>query len=114
MMNNPQKIAQNISGVKSLLAGLALVFASTAFANTDVDGVTYDYIPADALKSSIQDSLSAQQIDYSNLEIDVDDKGTVNVSGNVTSKEAANAITKVIKEKQGVYMLFSRLNYPSM
>ena len=44
-MNNPHKIAQNISGVKSLLAGLPLVFASTAFANADVDGVTYDYIP---------------------------------------------------------------------
>ena len=113
-MNNPHKIAQNLSGVKSLLAGLALVFASTAFADVDVDGVTYDYIPADTLKASIQQSLSAQQIDYSNLEIDVDDKGTVNVSGDVPSKQAANAITKVIKEKQGVYMLYSKLNYPSI
>lgn len=112
-MNNPHRKTHNTLSVKSLFAGLALVFASTAFANTDIDDVTYDYMPADALKASIQESLSAQQIDYSNLEIDVDDKGTVNVSGDVTSKEAAKAITKAIKEKQGVYMLYSKLNYPS-
>ncbi len=114
MMNNPHKKTQNIFSVKSLLAGLTLMFASTAFANTDIGTVTYDYMPADALKTSIENSLSAQQIDYSNVEINVDDKGIVSVSGDVASKEAATMISKLIKEKQGVYMLYSKLNYPSI
>ncbi len=113
-MSNLHKKPQILFGVKSLLAGLFLVFTSSIFANTDIDSVTYNYMPADALKSSIQSSLSAQQVDLSGLEIDVDDKGTFNVSGDVDSKQSADTITKVIKEKQGVYMLYSKLNYPSM
>lgn len=120
-MNNFQK-AQNLFATKSLLAGLILAFASSAFtssvfANTDftstnTDSVTYNYVPADALKSSIENNLRAQQVDLSGLEIDVNDKGIVNVIGDVDSKQAADTITHVIKEKQGVYALYSELSYP--
>lgn len=116
-MNNLSNKTQTLFGTKSLFVGLMLAFASsvyanTDFTNTDTDSVTYNYIPADTLKSSIEDNLRAHQIDLSSLEIDVNDKGAVNVFGDVDSKKAADTITQLIKEKQGVYALYSELSYP--
>ncbi len=116
-MNNLHNKTQTSFGTKSLLVGLMLAFAGSAYANTDftntdTDSVTYNYMPADALKSSIENNLRAHQIDLSSLEIDVNDKGAVNVFGDVDSKQAADTITHVIKEKQGVYALYSKLSYP--
>jgi hypothetical protein len=100
----------NFLGAKALLAGLALVFASAAFA--DHVSSTYHYYPADELKSSIQSSLTEQQIDVSALEIKVDEVGAVSAEGDVASKEAADSIAKVITEKEGVYSVYTRLVYP--
>ena len=100
----------NFLGAKALLAGLGLVFASAAFA--DHASSTYHYYPADELKSSIQSSLTEQQIDVSALEIKVDEVGAVSAEGDVASKEAADSIAKVITEKEGVYSVYTRLVYP--
>lgn len=111
-MKTINKNQGNFLGAKALLAGLGLVFASTAFA--DPASSTYHYYPADALKSSIQSSLTEQQIDVSTLEIKADETGAVSAEGDVASKEAADSIAKVISEKEGVYSVYTRLVYPQI
>ena len=95
---------------KSLLLALGLVAASAAFsAQSDP---MYQYLPADVLKQNIEATLSQHQIDASQLDIQTNDQGIVNVSGNVESKAQADNITNIIQNSQAVYAVFGKFIYP--
>jgi osmotically-inducible protein OsmY len=95
---------------KSLLIGLGLVATSFAFANQSEP--IYQYLPAEELKQNIEAALSQQQIDPSHLDIQIDDKGVVNASGSVESKEQADNITKIIQGTPSVYAVFAKFLHP--
>ncbi len=95
---------------KSLLVALGLVAATTAFATQSEP--MYQYLPADVVKQNIEATLSQHQIDASRLDIQIDDRGIVNASGNVESKEQADSITKIIQDSQAVYAVFGKFIYP--
>jgi osmotically-inducible protein OsmY len=100
---------------QSLMFALGLMATSAVFANPAVKNQSepiYNYLPAEELKVNVESALSANQIDVSNLDIQVDEKGVVNASGNVESKQQADNITKIIKDTQSVYMVFGRFVYP--
>lgn len=95
---------------KSLLVTLGLVAASAAFATQSEP--MYQYLPADVVKQNIEATLSQHQIDASQLELQIDEQGIVNASGNVESKEQADNITKIIQNSQAVYAVFGKFIYP--
>lgn len=95
---------------KSLFVALSLVAASAAFANQSEP--MYQYLPADVVKQNIEATLNQHQIDATHLDIQIDDQGIVNASGNVESKEQADNITKIIQESQAVYAVFGKFIYP--
>lgn len=95
---------------KALLVALGLFASGVAFANSSEP--TYQYLPPDVLKANIETSLNTHQIDTTQLDIQVDDKGIVNASGDVASKEQAENITKIIRDTQSVYAVFGKFVYP--
>jgi ABC-type transport system involved in multi-copper enzyme maturation permease subunit len=110
---------------KSFIAAISIAFASvtlthTALANSastnanlaKTSEATYNYLPIEVVQKNIQDTLLAHQIDASGLEIQVDDKGVVNASGHVASKEEADNIVKMIQANEGVYAVFGRFVHP--
>ena len=101
---------KSFTASKTLLVALGLFASSVAFANNSEP--TYQYLPPDVLKANIETSLNSHQIDTTQLDIQVDDKGIVNASGDVTSKEQAENITKIIQDTQSVYAVFGKFVYP--
>jgi len=95
---------------KSLFVTLGLLATSGAFAN--LNEPIYQYLPAGVLKQNIQATLSQHQIDVSQLDIQIDEQGIVNASGNVESKQQADNITKIIQDSQAVYAVFGKFIYP--
>ena len=101
---------KSFTAQKSLIVALGLFASSVAFANAAEP--TYQYLPPDVLKANIETSLNTHQIDTTKLDIQVDDKGIVNASGDVESKAQAESITKIIQDTQSVYAVFGKFVYP--
>lgn len=105
---------------KSWLVALGLLASSYAFANTGANTALnasepiYHYQPAEVVKANIEAALNSQQIDTTQLEIQVDEKGVVNASGEVASRADADNITKIIQGTESVYAVFGKFVYPKL
>lgn len=109
-----------ITTQKSWLVALGLLASSYAFANTGANAAVnasepiYHYRPAEVVKANIEAALNSQQIDTTQLEIQVDEKGVVNASGEVASRADADNITKIIQGTESVYAVFGKFVYPKL
>lgn len=105
---------------KPLLVALGLLASSYAFANTVTNPAVnasepiYHYQPAEVVKANIETALNNQQIDASQLDIQVDDKGVVSASGEVASRAEGDNITKIIQGTESVYAVFGKFVYPKL
>ncbi len=111
---------KSFTASKTLLVALGLVVSTFAFANNaanknvNASEPIYDYQPAEVVKANIEAALSNQQIDTTQLDIQVDEKGIVNASGEVASRDEADNITKIIQNTESVYAVFGKFVYPKL
>lgn len=105
---------------KTMLVALGLLASSYAFANIGANAgmnasePIYHYQPAEVVKANIESALNNHQIDTTQLDIQVDEKGIVNASGEVASRDEADNITKIIQGTESVYAVFGKFVYPKL
>ncbi|OYY49786.1 MAG: hypothetical protein B7X95_09990 [Methylophilaceae bacterium 17-44-8] len=95
---------------RTFMLALGLAAVNVVFANQSEP--MYNYVSPDVLKQKVELALSEHQVDASQLDIQFDEKGMVNASGKVDSKQQADNITQIIKNTESVYMVYGRFIYP--
>ncbi|MFD1123579.1 BON domain-containing protein [Methylophilus flavus] len=71
----------------------------------------YKFLPSDTVVENVKTSLQSHGIDTSNLQVDSDAKGVVQLSGLVASKQDAEVATQIAKQSDGVYAVLGQWRY---
>lgn len=71
----------------------------------------YHFLPSDTVVNNVKTSLQNQGIDISAVQVDADAEGVVQLRGEVSSKQDAEAVTKLAKQSEGVYAVLGSLRY---
>lgn len=101
--------------INHYVAGFTLMTALMSF-NTDVlaaNEAQYHFLPTDTVVNNVKTSLESHGIDPSNMNINADVEGVVRLSGEVTSKQQAEIVTRLAMHADGVYAVLGDLRYDS-
>ncbi len=107
--------------MQSRIKSICLVGATTTVLLFSLAGHTqtqsaemYQYLPADTVIQQLKKQFQSQGIDPEKLSIDVDAQGMVTVSGEVASKQQADALRQLAMHTAGVYGVIGEVRYASV
>ncbi len=103
--------SRSLSWVKPLPLLFVLILAMLSSASYAEADLAYKYLPVEQVESNIKQSLCAHEISADGLNIVSDDKGIVNISGTVASKDQADMVVKIAQANEGVYAVLGELSY---
>lgn len=104
--------------MQTRIKALCLVGAASTVLLFSVAGVAqtnemYQYLPADTVVQQLKQQFQSQGIDPEKLSIAVDTQGMVTVSGEVASKQQADALRQLAMHTAGVYGVIGEVRYAS-
>lgn len=91
-----------------VLASALLSVGGQTFAS---DEPLYNFLPTATVIENVKANLQNHGIDSSNIQVNADAKGIVELSGQVGSKQEADTVAKVVKQSEGVYAVLAALRY---
>ncbi len=94
--------------VSSVLSGMLLLSGPQAMAKGEP---MYDFLPSDTVIDNVKNNLQSHGVDVSNLQVDADAQGVVQLRGEVASKQEVESITQIAKQSEGVYAVLGALRY---
>lgn len=94
--------------VSSVLSGMLLLSGPQAMAKGEP---MYDFLPSDTVIDNVKNNLQSHGVDVSNLQVDADAQGVVQLRGEVASKQEVESITQIAKQSDGVYAVLGALRY---
>ena len=94
--------------MSSVLSGILMVSGAQAMAKGEP---MYDFLPSDTVVDNVKTTLQNNGIDVSNIQVDADAQGVVQLTGEADSKQQVEKITRLAQEADGVYAVLGELRY---
>lgn len=94
--------------IANVLSGMLLLSGAQAMAKGEP---MYDFLPSNTVIDNVKTNLQSHGIDVSNLQVDADAQGVVQLSGEVASKQEVESITQIAQQSEGVYAVLGALRY---
>lgn len=94
--------------IANVLSGMLLLSGAQAMAKGEP---MYDFLPSNTVIDNVKTNLQSHGIDVSNLQVDADAQGVVQLSGEVASKQEVESITQIAQQSDGVYAVLGALRY---
>lgn len=96
--------------LSSVLTSILLVASADVMAKGEP---MYDFLPSDTVKENVTNNLQVHGVDMSALHVNVDEQGVVRLSGEASSKQQVESITRIVKGTEGVYAVLGNMRYQS-
>ncbi|MFD0912009.1 BON domain-containing protein [Methylophilus luteus] len=96
-----------------MTAGALISLLLSANVNAALPGAEpmYKFLPSDTVVQNVKTNLQSHGIDTTNLQVDSDAKGVVQLSGLIASKQDAEVATQIAKQSDGVYAVLGQWRY---
>lgn len=94
--------------ISSLCSAALLLGSASVFAKGEP---MYKFLPSDTVVDNVKNNLQSHGVDVSNIQVDADAQGVVQLRGEVASKQEVESITQIAKQSDGVYAVLGALRY---
>lgn len=108
IMNKMNRYLAMSTMIALLMGGSANALAAGVLAKAEP---MYNFLPSDTVVDNVKNTLQTNGVDVSNIQVDADAQGVVQLSGEVASKQDVETVTTLAKQADGVYAVLGALRY---